>query len=226
MGAKSITIVRAVTADFFFDCRAAEVPSDEWIRDVPWGVHNHAQRIYICYVEEGRPPLWSSAQSSWLQIQRAGFDSRRSVGRYSSLSDSGHEVSLFFSFFFAVHCWSLKREPASQNNMTNLGCSNQTKIGTQTPGLPAIQDKQLTKSSVYGSVFCSRVDYNGQGTYCIFRVVMFSQLWIIEIVLVWIMTSCCFVIVTGFWNEPAACQTALCHKSQNHTSSPIKPSGC
>jgi uncharacterized protein (UPF0335 family) len=27
--AKSITIVRAVTADFSFDCRAAEVPSDE-----------------------------------------------------------------------------------------------------------------------------------------------------------------------------------------------------
>jgi hypothetical protein len=29
MGAKSSTIVRAVTADFFFNCRAAEVPSDE-----------------------------------------------------------------------------------------------------------------------------------------------------------------------------------------------------
>jgi hypothetical protein len=29
MGAKSITIVRDVTADFFFDCRAAEVPSDK-----------------------------------------------------------------------------------------------------------------------------------------------------------------------------------------------------
>jgi hypothetical protein len=29
MGAKSITIVRAVTADCVFDCRAAEVPSDE-----------------------------------------------------------------------------------------------------------------------------------------------------------------------------------------------------
>jgi hypothetical protein len=29
MGAKSITIVRVVTADFFFDCRAAEVLSDE-----------------------------------------------------------------------------------------------------------------------------------------------------------------------------------------------------
>jgi hypothetical protein len=24
----------------------------------------------------GRPPLWSSGQSSWLQIQRLGFDSR------------------------------------------------------------------------------------------------------------------------------------------------------
>jgi hypothetical protein len=29
MGAKSITVVRAVTADFVFDCRAAEVPLDE-----------------------------------------------------------------------------------------------------------------------------------------------------------------------------------------------------
>jgi hypothetical protein len=30
---------------------------------------------FICYVEESRPPLWSSGQSSWLQIQRSGFDS-------------------------------------------------------------------------------------------------------------------------------------------------------
>jgi hypothetical protein len=30
--------------------------------------------IYV-YVEETRPPLWSSSQSSWLQIQRCGFDS-------------------------------------------------------------------------------------------------------------------------------------------------------
>jgi hypothetical protein len=45
MGAKSITIVRAVTADFFFDCRAAKVPSDERIRDVPWGVRNDAQDL-------------------------------------------------------------------------------------------------------------------------------------------------------------------------------------
>jgi hypothetical protein len=48
MGAKSITIVRAVMADFFFDCRAVEDPSDEWIRDdVPWGVHNDAQDLKL-----------------------------------------------------------------------------------------------------------------------------------------------------------------------------------
>jgi hypothetical protein len=28
------------------------------------------------YVEESRPPLWSSGQSSWLQIRRPRFDSR------------------------------------------------------------------------------------------------------------------------------------------------------
>jgi hypothetical protein len=33
--------------------------------------------IYICYVEESRPPLWSSGQSSWQQIRRPGFNSRR-----------------------------------------------------------------------------------------------------------------------------------------------------
>jgi hypothetical protein len=31
---------------------------------------------FICYVEESRPPLCSSGQSSWLQSQRSGFDSR------------------------------------------------------------------------------------------------------------------------------------------------------
>jgi hypothetical protein len=31
----------------------------------------------VFYVEESRPPLWSSGQSSWLQIQRSEFDSRR-----------------------------------------------------------------------------------------------------------------------------------------------------
>jgi hypothetical protein len=33
--------------------------------------------IYICYVEESKPPLSASDQSLWLQIQRSGFDSLR-----------------------------------------------------------------------------------------------------------------------------------------------------
>jgi hypothetical protein len=32
---------------------------------------------FICYLEESRPPLWFSGQSSWLHIQRSGFYSRR-----------------------------------------------------------------------------------------------------------------------------------------------------
>jgi hypothetical protein len=32
--------------------------------------------LYTSYAEESRPPLWSSGQSSWLQIQRSGFDFR------------------------------------------------------------------------------------------------------------------------------------------------------
>jgi hypothetical protein len=47
MGAKSITIVRAVTRDFFCDCGAAEVPSDELIKDIPGGVHNDAQGLRL-----------------------------------------------------------------------------------------------------------------------------------------------------------------------------------
>jgi hypothetical protein len=33
--------------------------------------------MYICYVEESRPPLLSSGRSSWLQIRRPGFDCQR-----------------------------------------------------------------------------------------------------------------------------------------------------
>jgi hypothetical protein len=32
--------------------------------------------IYVCYLEESRPHLWSNSQRSFLQIQRSGFDYR------------------------------------------------------------------------------------------------------------------------------------------------------
>jgi hypothetical protein len=44
MGAKSITVVRAVTADFVFDCRAAEVQMDRKRKKVE----------APCYKPEGR----------------------------------------------------------------------------------------------------------------------------------------------------------------------------
>jgi hypothetical protein len=39
MGAELSTIVRAEAVDFFCDCRAVGVPSDERVGDVPGGVH-------------------------------------------------------------------------------------------------------------------------------------------------------------------------------------------
>jgi hypothetical protein len=35
----------------------------------------YSQEYSLLYIAQ-RPPLWSSGQSSWLQIQRPGFDSR------------------------------------------------------------------------------------------------------------------------------------------------------
>jgi hypothetical protein len=40
--AEASTVLRAVPADFFFNCWCLEVPSDNRIRRVPWCVHYHA----------------------------------------------------------------------------------------------------------------------------------------------------------------------------------------
>jgi hypothetical protein len=39
-------------------------------------VSREVRTEFICYVTESRTPLWSSGQSSWLQIQRSQVDSR------------------------------------------------------------------------------------------------------------------------------------------------------
>jgi hypothetical protein len=36
----------------------------------------YSKMIMIKMILNERPPLWSSGQSSWLQIRRTGFDSR------------------------------------------------------------------------------------------------------------------------------------------------------
>jgi hypothetical protein len=47
MGEEASTIRRAEAEDFFFDCWAVEVPSDGCVRDIPGGVHNHAQDLRL-----------------------------------------------------------------------------------------------------------------------------------------------------------------------------------
>jgi hypothetical protein len=39
--------VRAVAADFFFDCGDVEILSDGCMRDIPTGVHYHGQGIRL-----------------------------------------------------------------------------------------------------------------------------------------------------------------------------------
>jgi hypothetical protein len=45
MGAEACTIVRAEAADFFCNCGAVKISSDECVRDIPGGVHYHAQGL-------------------------------------------------------------------------------------------------------------------------------------------------------------------------------------
>jgi hypothetical protein len=40
----------------------------------------------------GGPPLWSSGQSSWLQIRRPGFDSRHYQKKKCSVSGTGSSL--------------------------------------------------------------------------------------------------------------------------------------
>jgi hypothetical protein len=47
MGAEASTIVRAVTADFFCDCWAVKIPSDERVGNIPGSVHYHVQGLRL-----------------------------------------------------------------------------------------------------------------------------------------------------------------------------------
>jgi hypothetical protein len=45
MGAEAKTIVRFEAVDFFCDCGAVKIPSDERVGDVPGSVHYHVQGL-------------------------------------------------------------------------------------------------------------------------------------------------------------------------------------
>jgi hypothetical protein len=55
-----------------------EVDETNTHKDKRSHVHlNDGYSIAVAITSMMRPPLWSRGQSSWLQIQRSGFDSRR-----------------------------------------------------------------------------------------------------------------------------------------------------
>jgi hypothetical protein len=51
MGAEASTIVRTEAVDFFCDCWAVKIPSDERVGDVPGSVHYHAQGLVLEYFQ-------------------------------------------------------------------------------------------------------------------------------------------------------------------------------
>jgi hypothetical protein len=74
-----------------------------------WGTNG----IYICYVAESRPPLWSRDQSSWLQIERSGFDSLLKQTKATEFNKGVFLVDKQFTpalsircFFFSFEGWS------------------------------------------------------------------------------------------------------------------------
>jgi hypothetical protein len=68
------SFINKITSSSILDTRSYRVLT-RLIRNFPvFDVHNH---IKISPLAGYEPPLRSSSQSSWLQIQRSGFDSRR-----------------------------------------------------------------------------------------------------------------------------------------------------
>jgi hypothetical protein len=43
MCAEASTVLRAIAADFFFNCWYLEIPSDNRIRHIPWCFHCHVK---------------------------------------------------------------------------------------------------------------------------------------------------------------------------------------
>jgi hypothetical protein len=68
MCAEASTILRAVAADFFFNCWYLGIPSDKRIQHIPRCVHYHVQgfRLEMFYVGSGsRTPELYFISSDW-----------------------------------------------------------------------------------------------------------------------------------------------------------------
>jgi ribosomal protein L37E len=55
--------------------------------------HQIKRHINTCCIRFSRPPLWSSGQSSWLQIRKPGFDSRHYQKKNCSGSGTGSTLT-------------------------------------------------------------------------------------------------------------------------------------
>jgi hypothetical protein len=65
MCAEASNILRAVAADFFFNCWYLEIPSDNRIRHIPRWAHYHAQRSRISMLEV---EAYNTPNHQWLKL--------------------------------------------------------------------------------------------------------------------------------------------------------------
>jgi hypothetical protein len=98
-------VVRAVAADFFFNCWYLEIPSDNRIRYVPRFVHYHAQGFRLetflnCYVGSGsRPPQLYSVSPDWSEyfLYMRG-ECNNIVIHLTFFVGAPHSMGIFYNF--------------------------------------------------------------------------------------------------------------------------------
>jgi hypothetical protein len=77
---------------YFKNCHGSRVHNNiHFYLQTEWNVGRVPVFVQRNYVRMGQiwPPLWSSGQSSWLQIRKPGFDSRHYQEKKSSGSGTG-----------------------------------------------------------------------------------------------------------------------------------------
>jgi hypothetical protein len=87
----SLSILYGPIQYISYTCRYVQFSKSEFNPNLHYDLHTHIWHLFslkgnlnisflllfVVYALSWGPPLWSSDQSSWLQIQRSGFDSRR-----------------------------------------------------------------------------------------------------------------------------------------------------
>jgi hypothetical protein len=124
--------------------------------------------IYICYIEESRPPLWSSGQSSWLQIQRspAALYTQKSFGTHYFVDEEETPITLqpWVRIPNTQFCWNPEVKHVNwqaDGNKLPIMHSFQRFVGKAHVGSQYLQRVQQVMESIQQSVCPTSRNRNG-----------------------------------------------------------------